>query len=1219
MAANSSNDSIKVIQINLARSRSTLLDLVNVCQKQNIDLALIQEPYTSNVGVVRVSGYQTFQRKTSDVVKSAIVCFNRNIKAILQTELSTSDVTTIDINSGGLSLRLISVYNKPEQNIEEILSLLNKSCSTSGRIIIGGDVNSSHNAWNSYKKDDENGEKIVNFAIANDLEILNSGSTPTFDTTRGNKSFKSIVDVTLTSGSLLGHVKYWRVDPDVIPNSDHNGILFEFNTASHQIDQNLSNTTFKYNCAKADWAAFRDSLANSLQDVMIADINSVCSIEQLDSLVDKITKAIQLSCDVSIPKFKRKKNSCPWWNNELQKLKHKVQQKKRRIRSAVTRPPPEAYEELASARDEYTKAIQKFSVKSFKEYVGKQGRDDVWSNVKRLIKSDPKLAPPATLKINNRYTTSAKETAKELLGHFYPDDDTATDSTSQSLLRNLGKDYSSPDDLPFTQSEVIDVFKNMSPKKAPGHDHLTSDIILKFAESHTSILTTLYNKCLSTGLFPTSWKRALVKVLPKPGKDDYELLGAYRPIGLLSVLGKGLESLIKSRLSHDLHVRNQLSKRQFGFTAQTSTSDAIRAAISYIKTAKSQKKQVLAVSLDIKAAFDNAWWPALLDGLRKRNVKLNTYRLIEHYLQNRYVELEFCGEITSKVMTKGCIQGSVTGPTFWNIIIDDLLNTDFNENVHCQAFADDVLLIASHESPGVVKSILDDVLSKVVSWGNAVKLTFGSEKTQVISFTPKSKSVCLRMAGQSLGQVDRIKFLGVIVDWELKFHKHVLYVIKKGLNTFRLLSRISRPTWGVTSEIVKILYQRAVEPIVTYACHIWKDALKYKYILKKLNSFQRPFAVRAAKGFHTISTTSALALADLIPIDLRIKEIAGIEEVKVSGTSTFLPSDRRYQSRVPFTELSHPAIRPAVEWSDVLTPEDAEVQMRSSEVSLFTDGSKLDGKVGAAFIAKHRHKRDVKKQFKLEDYCSVFQAELVAVDEGLKYVRTFDESPVTIFSDSLSALNAISNRGNTNPIVHSIRQSLEVLNSKQITIKFFWAKSHVGIPGNEEADVLAKQATSKRTTPIYDLFPLSHVKRLLRVETLKEWNERYVKSATGKTTIRHLPTIYHSHQLNTKKSATFEMTQVLSGHGFHKSYLKRFKLRQDDQCPCDNLTQQTIEHLVYECPRFARERHDLDGQLSRFKVNLRSLPDVLRHDVLLDDFAEFIKFVINNTKEFNSD
>ena len=74
--------------------------------------------------------------------------------------------------------------------------------------------------------------------------------------------------------------------------------------------------------------------------------------------------------------------------------------------------------------------------------------------------------------------------------------------------------------------------------------------------------------------FPKAWRRAKVIALRKPGKDAYDTPRAYRPISLLSSVGKILETLMNNRIMRRLERQHALTPFQFGFRAGKEVLDA---------------------------------------------------------------------------------------------------------------------------------------------------------------------------------------------------------------------------------------------------------------------------------------------------------------------------------------------------------------------------------------------------------------------------------------------------------------------------------------------------------------------------------------------------------------------------------------------------------------------------------------------------------------------
>ena len=641
---------------------------------------------------------------------------------------------------------------------------------------------------------------------------------------------------------------------------------------------------------------------------------------------------------------------------------------------------------------------------------------------------------------------------------------------------------------------------------------------------------------------------------------------------MLPIFGKLLEKLFVRRLTYDARTRGVWSRKQYGFREQSSTVDALNNAIEKIREAKSGKQQVIAVSLDIKAAFDNAWWPSIFERLRRTQCPINIFKLIKSYFTGRAVSLTYGEAEFTKTMTRGCVQGSVCGPTFWNLVLDELLELPLPAGCQIQAFADDVLLLVSGEDTICVQDAANRALQAISNWGDSVKLTFSPTKTQAVPFTSDAVNANITMNGVQVPLSDRVKLLGVIIDKHLKFSDHVRAVVRKASNIFKNLCKFVRPTWCVHSENVSIIYKQVIEPIITYAAEVWGSAVQYDHVRRVLRSFQRTFAIRAIRGFHTISAVSALALARFTPLHLKIKEVHDIGRVKRTGVAPTIPDDIRLETRARPEDLLHPSKRRHISF---LTAKDqTEADALSSLTNIFTDGSKSDAGVGAAFVVKHNG-NTASRKFKLNTLCSVFQAELLALSQALVWCVHHLETDATIFSDSLSGLNALSYPANTNQLVNECRKSLEDIHFR---IKFVWVKAHVGIAGNEEADAAAKAASISHSASAYNAFPLSLAKRIIRSNNFEEWAEEYANASTGSGTRQWFPRLLDVHRLMEVTEASFQLTQILTGHGFHKEYLHRFHITSDELCPCDGITTQSLDHLIKNCNRFARPNASATGR-----------------------------------------
>ncbi|XP_045539744.1 uncharacterized protein LOC123722321 [Papilio machaon] len=570
-------------------------------------------------------------------------------------------------------------------------------------------------------------------------------------------------------------------------------------------------------------------------------------------------------------------------------------------------------------------------------------------------------------------------------------------------------------------------------------------------------------------------------------------------------------------------------------------------------------------------------------------------------------------------MTKGCVQGSTCGPILWNMILDELLDLPLPPGCHIQAFADDVPLIVSAKTVDDIEYYTNRALDTVVRWGRSVKLEFGPSKTKMIAFTPQAKKANIEINTHSLTFDKEIKYLGIIIDQKLTFNSHVHFIINKASRIFNKLCMYTRPTWGAHPENIKTIHNQVIVPVITYAAGVWGHTALKRCNKKSLESLQRGFAIRAIKAFRTTSTTAALALAQFMPLDLKILERHQIETSRLNGTSPFLPKDVLMELPTPIRNLLHPAERVTIQFQSLSSQNHINSVCPPSACQIYTDGSKQeDGSVGAAFIAWDPGPNvATPKTFKLHKCCTVFQAELLAILEACKFAHEHKFPLTYILTDSLSSLHAIQNRSNTHPLVTQIHQII-YHHRNTGNIHFAWIKSHAGITGNEAADHLANSAAALSSTPYYAKFSVSHLKHELRQRQRQTWEARYQSAPQGSHTKTLLPTLDSVSNLWAATKVSFQLTQFLTGHGYHKAYLYRFKIVDNETCPCDETTVQTLNHLIKECPRFHSRRLDHEFLCGNLKLPPCTLTEIITKVSAIESFVKFITYIIDNLKLFNS-
>ena len=128
---------------------------------------------------------------------------------------------------------------------------------------------------------------------------------------------------------------------------------------------------------------------------------------------------------------------------------------------------------------------------------------------------------------------------------------------------------------------------------------------------------------------------------------------------------------------------------------------------------------------------------------------------------------------------------------------------------------------------------------------------------------------------------------------------------------------------------------------------------------------------------------------------------------------------------------------------------------------LYTDGSKdSDSRCGYSLV--HLTHPQLNFAASINGISSIFTAEAMAIDRALLTILDNSISNAVIGSDSLSVLKSLLMDGLHNiahPIIASIRQKIYCATKRGYALRLLWLPAHMGIEGNEAADMLAKKAS----------------------------------------------------------------------------------------------------------------------------------------------------------------
>ncbi|GBN46576.1 putative RNA-directed DNA polymerase from transposon X-element [Araneus ventricosus] len=162
-------------------------------------------------------------------------------------------------------------------------------------------------------------------------------------------------------------------------------------------------------------------------------------------------------------------------------------------------------------------------------------------------------------------------------------------------------------------------------------------------------------------------------MFPKPHQDR-KLPSSYRPISLLSNIGKLYEKLLK-RINENCNNQNIIPNEQFGFRERYSCTHHLLRVTNEIVDGFNVKHYTGGVFLDVRKAFDRMWHQGLI-------IKLITYKfpdylilILHNFLTDRKFQVCVNHTLSSVGNTQaGTPQGSSLSPTLSDFPQNDKIN-----------------------------------------------------------------------------------------------------------------------------------------------------------------------------------------------------------------------------------------------------------------------------------------------------------------------------------------------------------------------------------------------------------------------------------------------------------------------------------------------------------------------------------------------------------------
>ena len=265
-----------------------------------------------------------------------------------------------------------------------------------------------------------------------------------------------------------------------------------------------------------------------------------------------------------------------------------------------------------TVRNKVTSALRKAKTSHYHHLCSsKIHPSQLWKHLNTLL-SRKKDSTLQSLVVNDRELSDKSEIAETMNSHFIRAAPLSSASTNPIQKTVTAAEFHTLS--PVTEDGISTIVLALDPKKSSGPSDINAKCLQLTLPSISSSITRILNLSLCTGSVPSCWKAA--NVTPVFMKGDKLNPSNYRPISVISALGKILERVVYTRLMCHLSENNILTPYQSGFRPNHSTEYVLLLTVEDRRQEVDQGKAVAAVSNDFSKAFDSISHPLLLKKLQ---------------------------------------------------------------------------------------------------------------------------------------------------------------------------------------------------------------------------------------------------------------------------------------------------------------------------------------------------------------------------------------------------------------------------------------------------------------------------------------------------------------------------------------------------------------------------------------------------------------------------
>ena len=846
-------DTIFILQHNVRNWETNKYTFTNIYRDINPDIIVFNSHGLKANKNIKMHSYITYQINTSEEYSDgSAILIKHNLKHRIHEKYDT-DMLQVTIETDTGPINIATTYLPPRRAFLPITDFHKIASQTNPTYIIG-DLNAHHPTIDK-KRSNTVGKMLAMMLDNNKLKHIG----PDFPTFLSHNA-STTPDIILSNNKTYHNI---QIQPGPITPSDHIPILIKITSHPIKID-----TPPTYITNKTNWESFISKVLNLTKNI---NTDTKMNQQNLDNSLKEWINAITKTMEECIPTKTYKTTQKPIYNEKIKVLQFWVRHLlNNSIRNGWTYPTYITYKTIKQTIINECKKQNNKNWECKIKHLNTIYKDPkkFWQNLKQLI-GNPTHQKPFILHDNKKvYDDKGKEQIfREIWSNVFkisPIENLQFDQDNERIINNYINNnkleispyhQANPDNLntdnyftsEITTQDIKNIIKQLN-NNTPGHTKINKFIMQKLPDDVLDIYTKLLNISLSMGYFPTIFKHAKIKLLPKPNKLSTDP-NNYRPISLLEVPGKIFEKIINLRVRTHLEINNTLPTSQHGFRKQRSTETALATITETLATALADKKQCCIVLRDVAKAFDKVWIKGLKYKIQNINLPPILSKLLNSFLDNRTASITLNNhEGPPFPLYSGVPQGSSLSPTLYTIYTHDI-PPPITDGINIQ-YADDITQIITQagKSRNMLTRKIEKEISHINKYEHKWKIKTNTTKFTILPIALK-KTTPVNIEGNIIPYSKNANILGLKLGIH-GFSKHVADISKKATLALNTIRRFEKLNTNIKLHLVKA----CIIPILTYPTYTL-NALSKTHLLS-LQRIQNKAIRFAFNDYYPYTTTT---------------------------------------------------------------------------------------------------------------------------------------------------------------------------------------------------------------------------------------------------------------------------------------------------------------------------------------------------------------------------